>query len=135
MDGLPKTLIFVILSLSSSLLFSNRCRNDGFLFGLPCVILTIGLSLIGSLVSVLLTLGLRYLLLKLPLVILVLNTVVVETVVVPPLSLYLGARTEFAETSCALNLIDGVYLLDPLLCDLPRSLLLGMDVSVRGASA
>lgn len=60
---------------------------------------------------------------------------VVEAVVLP-LSLYLGPGTwEFAETSCVLDLdVGGVYLLDPLLRDLLRSLLLYVEVSARGVS-
>lgn len=140
-DGLLKTLIFVILSSS---LLSNRGRNNELLLGLPCVIRTIGLSLVKSLVfaisvSLETLLGLRYLLLKpLPITVPTVVEAVVVVVVVLPLSLYLGARTEFAEMSCALNLdVDGVYLLDPLLRDLIvlRSLPLDMDVSVRDGSA
>lgn len=60
---------------------------------------------------------------------------VVEAVVLP-LSLYLGPETEFAETSCVLDLdVGGVYLLDPLLRDLLRSLLLDIKVSACGVSA
>lgn len=131
--GLLKTLMFVILSLSSSLL-SDRDRNNGFLLELPCVILTIGLSSnsLALVDSVLLTLlGLRYFLLTPSLVVV---PTVVEAVALT-LSLYLGPGAEFAETSCVFDLdVGGVYLLDPLLRGLLRSLLLDAEVSARGVS-
>lgn len=90
------------------------------------------MALIDSVLLILL--GLRYFfLLSLSMVV----VLMVVEIVVLPLSLYLGLGTEFVEErmSFVLDLdVGGVNLLDPLLRDLLKSLLLNVEVSTRGAS-
>lgn len=77
-------------------------------------------------------LGLRYLLLNSPLADGV--PAVVVKVAVLLLSLYLEAEAKFVSSVFDLDVDGEPYLLDPLLRDLPSSLLFDVVVSVRGAS-